>query len=286
MSQSKRTSITPGLRVFIEKVITPVVLIVGIIFLIYFNFKGVLKATKISQDQYNGVVAFNQGNLSYQFLENAGSYRPNIKYGSSELLAYAEWSSTYAVNGLTGEIWNNAHGYDYDATKQQVFSTISGTNWQLIEVITLTNDHTVTVTFEFATRTNDLTPATYEFDIAHVVDSSNEWANIQATDTSFTAQVVAGKATAIAAPTSSTPVGTISLAASGEFLAPQGVKVNNEKDFTNGAGTISVAQGFYTKYTITNPTPLKLYTLGTETLTFSTATTSLSTPSNYVVDMP
>lgn len=285
MARRHRT-FTPDLRTFISKVITPVVLVLGVLILIYYNFGSALKMSQIADNQFHGQVAFSQGSFAYRFQETAGIGRPALRYNGTDMLTYAEWSSTSSVDGDVQELWNNNHGYDVDQNKQQVYSTISGDGWQLTEIVSLVNDHTVTVTFQFVARPKpQFTPAHYTFDIAHAVTSPNEWYNIQTGNNSFSAQVIQGSG----APDPTKTLinyGTLSFSASGPALRTPAIALQNSTAITTSAGTSTVAQAFNTEYQVTNPPSFKLITLGTETLTFHTQSSAPGSPSQNGAPLP
>lgn len=286
MSRRHR-SFTPGLRSFLTMVMTPAVLVLGVLFLIYFNFSAVLKASQVNDDQFQGLVSFSQGNFAYRFQETAGIDRPALRFNGINMLSYAEWSSTVSVAGNVQELWNNAHGYDVDSNKRQVYSTISGDGWQLTKIISLVNDHTVTVAFQFVARPVSLPgPASYVFDIAHVVTSPEEWYNIQTNRTTFTASVL--QADGMPTPTSSSFMnyGTLSLSATGPALHTPAIQLENSTTYAASKGSLTLGQAFYTEYHVTKPTPFEMIPLGTETLTFKPAQTPSDAPSQDVVPLP
>lgn len=286
MSRRKR-SFTPGLREFISKVITPVVLVTGVLFLVYFNFSSILKAQQAAGNQFTGLVAFNQGNFAYHFQETSGIDRPVLRYNGVNLLTYADWSSTVSIDGNVQELYNSNEGYDIDQNKMQIYNTASGDGWQLIKTVTLVNDHTVTVTFQFVARPVSLPgPTSYQFTIAHVITVPNEWYNIQTTNSTLSASVL--QANGIPAPTSSTPVGygTLSFSVEGSAFSTPVITLHNEKAYVRGASTITLAQRFSTEYTVIKPPPLEMITLGTETLTFEPTLGPAGAPPQGVVPLP
>ncbi|MEO9028743.1 MAG: hypothetical protein ABI413_08015, partial [Ktedonobacteraceae bacterium] len=235
-----------------------------------------------------GQIAFNQGNFAYRFQETSGIDRPVVRYAGTNMLSYAEWSSTASIDGDVQELWNNNHGYDVDQHNPQVYSTISGIGWQLSEMVNLVNDHTVTVTFNFVARPDphlQSVPVHYVFDIAHIIPPPNEWYNIQTDNNSFTAQVIQGNG----APDLTRKLisyGTLSFAASGPALQTPAINVKNSTSINGSTGAVTLAQAFDTEYQVTNPTPFKLITLGTETLTFKPDSTPPDAPSQDVVPLP
>jgi hypothetical protein len=277
MSRRNSTSFTPGLRTFISKVLTPVVLVGGVLLLIYFNFSSVLKASQATSNKFNGYVAYSQNDFSYRFQESAGIDRPVLRNAEQELVSYAEWSSTVSVDGNVQELWNNDHGYDVNDAKRQVYSTISGPGWQLIEIVSLVDNHTVTVTFNFDARPSALpAPTHYVFDIAHVSKSSYEWYNYQLGKGTFSALVIAGNGT----PVASKPdvFGQLSFVATGDAVPTPTIYTQKDTAISGANGTLNLAHNFYTEYTVTNPSPFRMITLGTETLTFKPGSTGSGAP--------
>jgi hypothetical protein len=292
MSRRHRTSFTPGLRSFISKVITPFVLVLGVLLLIFFNFNGVMRATIVTNNRSDGQVAFSSNALSYTFQENAGIDRPLVLSAGQNLLSYAEWSSTASVDGVVEELWNSRHDYDTDPKKNQVFSTISGNaqDWQLTEIVTLVNDHTLTVTFTFDARTNTATdPSVYIFDIAHENTSGNTWFNAQTGKGTFTAQVVQAKSSTLKNTTDLSKlksIGTLSLTAVGSAIATPPLSTQNDTLLSTSQGSIHMPSGFITEYRVDNPTPNQLITLGTETLTFQAQNGTAGSPLQGIVSQP
>ncbi len=272
MSRHQRASITPGLRTFISKVITPACLVLGVLFLIFYNFHSVLKVMKVTDDHFHGNVAFSQNAFAFSFQENTGIGRPVLSNAGQALLSYAEWSSTVSVDGAVQELWNNSHGYDVDESKDQIDNTISNDGWQLTEIITLVNNHTVTVTFTFDARsTARPAPTHYIFDIAHVTDSSYEWYNYQTNNTTFNAQVIQGDWKPVQG--NPTVFGKLSFS-----TTSAAVQVNNSTVISGDRGGYNLANAFSTQYTVNTPSPFQVITLGTETLTYQPAPATPGAP--------
>src|SRR5258708_11197304 len=95
---------------FVSKVITPVVLVAGLLLLILLHFRGVLATTVSQDDLYHGQRSFSAGNLQETFMVNAGTDRPRVSWGDLPVLAWVEWSSTIAVDGNVSNLWDNYHG--------------------------------------------------------------------------------------------------------------------------------------------------------------------------------
>src|SRR5271166_1292865 len=156
---AKRRRLNVGLYTFVSKVITPAVLLLGLIFLAIVHFNGVLANTTSVADLYQGVKAYSDGPMSYTFQEFAGTDRPDITYDGIDVLTYVDWSSTMSIDGHVTNLWDNFHGYDYnrqDPNSTEFFATTSGTGWQLSEVVRLTSNHSATVSYGFVARTETL----------------------------------------------------------------------------------------------------------------------------------
>ncbi|MBE3557939.1 MAG: hypothetical protein IMW89_01770 [Ktedonobacteraceae bacterium] len=282
LQSHKPSSFTPGLRAFISRVITPAVLVTGVLILILYNFNGVLKTTQTTNDHFHGLVSFSAGPFAYRFKETAGIERPSLRYSGQELLSYAEWSSTISVDGDVQEIWNNNHGYSYDEARQQTFSTVTGEGYQLIEIVTLVDDHTVTVTFNFvASPVRIPAPAHYVIDIAHI---HNSWSGYQISGDTFTAQVTNGDP--VVGTSLPASIGLLSLKVTGDAVRNPLLKVSNAQAVTTPKGTVSVANAFITEYRLDNPTPSQMLTLGTETITFRPASKTAGQPESGIVPLP
>ncbi len=278
MARHHSVSFTPTLRVFISKVITPVVLIAGILILIVFNFKGVLKTVQTTDDRFQGLVSFSQGSLAYRFSETSGVDRPAVRFNNQALISYAEWSSTISIDGEVQELWNSGHGYSYDEKNRQMYNTINGPDWQIMELVTLVNDRTVKVTFNFAPKpTTTPTPVHYVFDIAH----SHLWwyqYQLSSNNDTFTAQ--------LNQTTNNAKAATVSLKVAGDAAQNPQIKVGSAKTVTGAQGTTTTTGAVTTEYVLDNPTPNQMVTLGTETITYNPGDSNPGSPSDSVVPLP
>jgi hypothetical protein len=255
---------------FVSQVITPVVLLAGLLLLILLHFRGVLATTLSQDDLYRGQRSFSVGNLQETFMLNAGTDRPGVSWGDISVLSWVEWSSTIAIDGNVSNLWDNYHGYDYDAAKRQVFSTVSGRGWQLIEIVTLVDAHTLTVNYQFVAR---------RFGTAephHVVIAIEHFhkALYQPTvaGTTLTAGVLPGSVSSFTNGMTVHTLGTLTLAVSSARLAPNGISIDDLQGNVTASGSEqTTATAFTTTYTIDNPTVDRLLLLGTETLTYVSA---------------
>lgn len=254
---------------FVKKVITPVVLLAGLLLLLLFHFRGVLQTTQAQDELFRGERAFSVGALQYTFHQNAGADRPVVSANGLPILSWVEWSSTISVDGHLSNLWDSFHGYDYSAANRQVFSTMSGANWQVIQIVTLVDAHTVTVDYQFVARPQGLAvPSHIELAIAHIrrwlyqpVISSN----------TLTAQILPGNVQDVSEPPPLV-IADISLRVSGPQVPQGAISI----DDLRGTGTATGAQrllatSITTHYVIDSPAANKLISLGTETLTFANA---------------
>src|SRR5215469_7912914 len=157
--QPPRRRLNMRLYTFVSKVITPAVLLLGLLVLAVFHFNGVLANTQSIDNIYHGEQAYSDGPMSYTFQELAGTDRPDIDYNGFSILNFVDWSSTMSIDGHVTNLWDNFHGYDYDRQNPndtEFFSTTTGTGWQLIEVVKLTSNHSVTVSYSIVARTETL----------------------------------------------------------------------------------------------------------------------------------
>lgn len=257
-----------GLRRFVTKFITPIVLVAGLLLLAAVHFRGVLAITTAQTDLYRGVTAYSSGPLQLSFQQNAGSQRPDVIFENAEVLNYAEWSSTISVDGHVTNLWDNAHGYSFDNRHRQVFSTISGTGWQVIEVAQLVDARTITVQFDVVARNQGTAaPHSVTLSILHVHRSL-----YQPTlhGDRLTAGVLPDPVTSLNGGAALAPIGSLTLSVSGPAATGNDIALNNVMSATgpNGASQ-TVADSFTTTYTLSNPTVDKLTTLAMETITFN-----------------
>jgi hypothetical protein len=265
MQKTVRPSLTPSLRTFISKVITPVVLLAGLLVLVVYNFNGVLKAAQTEDDHYHGLVAYNQGPMGIQFKQDSGIDRPLIRYNTHQLLSYAEWSSTISVDGTVNSLWDTDQNYQIDEAHNRIYSTASNSEgWDLSQITTLKDDHTVTVSFTLATRPTVLpVPTKYVIDIVHVF---NHWNNPVVKDNTFTGDVTVTSA--------NNPsdlgayLGKLTLTATSDGAELPTFKLQDVTSSAGPNGMTSMASAFVTEYTVLNPKPDIMMALGTETITF------------------
>lgn len=257
------------LHLLLTKYLTPVVLLGGLLFLALIHYQGVLKVTTISNSLYHGITAYSSGPLQTTFQYNSGIDRPRISYNAVTLLTYAEWNSSISVDGNVQNLWDNSHGYDQDTQKNQVFSTISGQGWELQQIVTLVNAHTVTVHYDFtATKVGF---AKLHDVVLNIVHTHASWSSPTIHDNTFIAGVQPDSISKLDQPLPK-PIGTISVTVDGPGAASSPITINDLFSNVSSNGTTqSVATSMTTSYHLTNPDVNKLTPLGTETITFSTS---------------
>lgn len=254
---------------FVKMVITPVVLLAGLLMLVLLHFHGVLSITTANNNLYKGITAYSAGSLEMSFQHNAGTDRPAIMYGNVNLLSFVDWSSTISVDGQVQNLWDNFHGYDQDDTKHQIFATTSGYGWQLVEIVSLVNAHTVTVQYNFmAQHQGDAEPHHVVLSIVHLHKS---WYQPQVKGGTFTAQVLPGYVSSISSDTTRPHgIGILTLTVAGQHVSATPMSIDDVHGFAQPNGTeLSLATSMTTRYSIDNPQVDRLTPLGTETITFA-----------------
>jgi hypothetical protein len=282
--QHGRKPMNVQLKRFVSKVITPVVLVAGLLLLIVLHFRGVLAVTTTQDTLFKGQQAFSTGSFQYAFQQDAGTDRPVVSSNGLSVLSWVEWSSTISVDGVVSNLWDNYHGYDMNSAKKQFFSTTTGTGFQVVEVVTLVNDHTVTVQYELVARNNGASaPHQISLTIDHFHDALFQ---PTITSTTLTAQVLSGTLADLAQGTTLHARGTIALSVQGQYLAPNGIAISDLQSNLAADGTQqNLATSFTTTYTVNNPLISVLIPLGTETLTY-TGNSSAGTPIPSLVTTP
>lgn len=259
------------LHTFVTKVITPVVLVAGLLLLALIHFHGVLAITTTQDNTFNGISAYSSGQLQASFQHNGGTDRPSISYSGVNVLSYIDWSSTVTVDGNVQNLWDNFHGYSQDDAHRQIFSTTSGTGWQVVEVITVVNAHTVTVHYDFVARaTGNTSPQQVTLSIFHMHQS---YYQPSAKKNVFTADVLPTYVATLTGQQLPDPIGKLSVAVTGPAVPGSALAITDLRSTAAPDGTLnSVASSFTTSYQITNPPVDQLTPLGTETITFAAAT--------------
>ena len=289
---AKRRRLSVGLYTFVSKVITPAVLLLGLIFLAVVHFNGVLATTTSVADLYQGVKAYSDGPMSYSFQEFAGTDRPDITYNGIDLLTYVDWSSTMSIDGHVSNLWDNFHGYDYDRQNindTEFFSTTSGYGWQLQEVVKLTSDHSVQVMYYFTAKPETLAePHHVILTIEHTHQSLY---NPVITGDALTAGVLSHEMVSVTSGDTPTPLGTLTVTQSGPAVPSSGaIALDTLRANQDATGTLpEVTDTFTTTYVIDNPDVNRITPLGSETIKFTPATppgTPISAPLPVLTPTP
>ena len=276
---------------FVSKVITPAVLLLGLLVLAVFHFNGVLANTQSIDNIFHGVQAYSDGPMSYTFQELAGTDRPDIDYDGFSVLTYVDWSSTMSIDGHVTNLWDNFHGYDYDRQNTgdtQFFSTTSGTGWQLIEVAKLTSNHSVTVSYSIVARTETLAePHHVILTIEHVHQSLYQ---PTISGNVITAGVLPHEMSSVTSGDTPTPLGTLTVSVHGPAVPAGSIVLDTLRANQNATGANPVlTDTFATTYVIQNPDVNRMTPLGTETISFTprvSAGTPVSAPVPLLTPTP
>jgi hypothetical protein len=290
--KTRQSRLNVHLYTFVSKVITPAVLLLGLIFLAITHFSGVLANTQSIDNLYRGEQSYSMGPMSYTFQENAGTDRPNIYFNGASLLSYVDWSSTISIDGHVSTLWDNYHGYDYDrqnTNDTEFFSTSSGYGWQVVEVVKLTSNRSVTVQYSFVSKPETVAePHHVVLTIEHFHPSMYQ-PNI--TGDVFTAGVLTHEMTSVTSGDTPTPFGKIQVSVSGPAVAATGaIYLDTARANQNATGAYPVlTDTFATTYVIDNPDVDRLVPLGTETIDFTPGApsgTPVSAPIQVVTPTP
>jgi hypothetical protein len=269
---TKRRRLSVGLYTFVSKVITPAVLLLGLIFLAITHFNGVLKNTTSVADLFQGTKAYSDGPMSYSFQEWAGTDRPDIIYNGIDVLNYVDWSSTMSVDGHVSNLWDNFHGYDYDrqnTNDTEFFATTSGYGWQLQEVIKLISNHSVQIMYYFTAKPETLAePHHVILTIEHTHQSLY---NPAISGNTLTAGVLSHEMVSVTSGNTPTPLGTLTVTESGHAVPSSGaIALDSLRANQNATGAYpEVTDTFTTTYVIDSPDVNRMTPLGSETITFT-----------------
>jgi hypothetical protein len=274
---------------FVTRAITPVVLVAGLLLLMVLHFQGVLETTTAQDNLFHGQRSYSAGDLAFTFQEQAGTDRPGVHFDGAPVLSWVEWNSSISVDGSVANLWDSYHGYSYDDTKRQVFATMSGTGWQVIEVVTLVNAHTVRVDYQFvAGHDGNKSPGHVELRISH---AHNTLYQPRVSGDRLTASVLPNDIKGVPTPGTTTvlhPFGDIGLTVSGPQVAADPISIDDLRGITAPDGTQqALASSFTTTYVVDNPQVNRMIQLGSETLTFtSTQPAGVPIPANGPTPVP
>lgn len=251
------------------KIVTPLILVAGLLFFAVHAFSSTLINSQQQSDQYHDLLAFRQGPLAAILKSSAGLDRPGILYYNDNLLSYAEWSSTITINGSQQELWNNAHQYRIDEKNHTIYNTINGATWQLIQRITLINNHTISVTFSLNTQLQTNTKNLhYVLNIVHI---HNFWLTQQFQSNTFVGQVMLGDPETLQRQlVKERPIllGTLSLKVQSTLPQAPTLLISDAHSIMGVKQSWQWNRSLTTVYTVDNPPPSQLIALGTETITF------------------
>lgn len=271
-------------RHFIQRASVPLVLLVGVLVLVTVHFTSEMHQAQAQQNATQGLLSCAMGKMQTTFRRDDGSGRPAITYGGAPVLSFADWSSVVTIDGVTQELWNNYHGYSIENGGCTVYSTTTGDNWQVVEIASLVNDHTVQVSYEFVALANQGTQPPQAIDL-EIIHTNPIWYQPAVSGDTLTAQVLPKGAKASQP---ALPIGTLTLSVSGAQVSPQAPLALGEYHAAvgpNGTGH-AWASSVTTHYTLTSPTLSRLTPLGTEVITFTPADQTNGTPASAPVAPP
>lgn len=260
---------------FVLRAITPVVLLAGLLLLVLYHFHGVLQVTQAQDNAFRGVTAMSSGPLQITFLRDSGAERPLVQWNGYDLMTYADWSSTIAVDGHITALWNTPHGYTFDQATRRIYATSSGDGWQVIATITLPDSQHVRVDYQFVALSS--APTQPHEVVLTILHQRVFWYQPGVTGSTFRAQVPALSGAAALAGQASAPIGTLTLTATGP--AVDGMALGDVRAVVAPSGARQQwASSLTTTYRLTNPLADRLTPLGAETLTFAPTATGAGTP--------
>lgn len=274
MVQRHKNASLRATSISISKIVTPLVLIIGLLFFATRDFTHVLAVTQRQDDQFQQLFAFHQGPFASTFKHSAGMDRPALLYYHDNLLSYAEWSSTITVDGNQQELWNSSHTYRVDEKNQTVYNIMRGIDWQLTEKIVVLQHQSIRVDFSFVAQPAPATSEThFVFDIVHTHDF---WYNQLINGQTFTGQVMLGDPETLQRTEAKyRPIllGTLSLTVQSQLPQAPRLLVPTNNAVIGATHSWQWTRSLITEYTIDHPTPAQTIPLGSETITFA--------PNNY-----
>ncbi|MEO7003246.1 MAG: hypothetical protein ABI068_15640 [Ktedonobacterales bacterium] len=261
----------------------PLILLVSVLAVAAYHFHNILK-TPPTVGVLQTAATYNSGGLTMRYAHTEGLDRPGMLYDGWSLLSYAEPSSTLTLDGETQPLWNAYHGVKSNPAARQLYTTISGDGWQLLQVATLVNDATVTVAYTFIAQpqAGQASPAQVTLSMPIYATTSTAtntlWYQPIIQDATFQAQLVPvapANAAMLASGPAPQSVGTLTLALSGPGVAAGALTLGalHTIPLANGAQG-NWATALTTRLTLAHPPADQPVALGTETITFQPANAS------------
>ncbi len=281
LARVKRTTL-----IDVRKLVVPLILLVGLITLAVFHFNTVLKTAQASDAAANGAMSCARGGLQLVFRRDDGTDRPGILYNGAPVLSYADWSSTISVNGASEELWNHFHGYSYDTAHCTIYSTTTGTGWQLVAVISLVDDHTVQVAYHFAARPSS-GPTIDQMEL-RVLHAAPLWLAPTVKDNTLTGSILPATVHKIDRRSPPAAIATLKLNESGNDVPNNAIELGGYHTLVDETGVnLSWASSAVTAYRLTSPDADHLIELGVERITVQPSDAAASgTPAGALVAPP
>lgn len=255
------------LKQFVTATITPAVLIVGLLVVALLHFRTTLTLAEQRDQLFRGSVFYSAGPLQMEFQRDSGARRPSIQYNQQQVLQYTEWSSSVVVDGTVYALWDENHGYSFDDAHKQVFSTVNGPGWQVIQTITVRGAD-VQVSYAVVSLFQSSVAPAHEITLAIVHDQSY-WLNPSVAGTTFQAGITRQALSKIKTGVRILPSWHLTVRASpanGVHAAVQLVGAQSAYDPATGNAQ-SWASEFTSTYTLLDPQPNSITPIDTETIT-------------------
>jgi hypothetical protein len=254
------------LKQFVTAVVTPAVLMAGVLLVALVHFHNTLSLAEQSDLFARGVMAYNSGQLQVLFQRDAGAQRPLVQYGQQPVLAYTEWSSSVVVDGQVYSLWDQQHGYSFDDTRKRIFSAISGQGWQVVQVVTV-GPGTIAVAYSFDYVGPPAVPP-HEVGLI-LVHEQRSWLDPTIVGATFRAGVTSQPIDDTSASVAIRPQWKLAVTAAPAGGVQATLHVDSLRSTYDPLTSASVtwASQFTTTYTLATPQPNVLTPLATESVT-------------------
>lgn len=254
------------LKQFVTATITPAIIIIALLVVAVLHFRSTLTLAEQRDQLFRGSVFYSAAPLQMEFQRDAGARRPSIQYDQQQMVQYTEWSSSVVVDGAVYSLWDQNHGYSFDDAHKQVFSTVNGPGWQVIETITVrASDVQVSYAFVSLYQTN-VAPA-HEVTLV-LIHEQSYWLNPTVAGTTFQTGITRQPLSKIKTGVRIQPTWLLAVRANpanGVHAVVQIVGARSAYDPVSGSSE-TWANQFTTTYTLLDPQPNSIVPVATETI--------------------
>lgn len=259
---------------FVLGLVTPTIVILALLVFAVVQFRDTLALAQQRDKLFRGYAAYNAGLLEMDFQRDGGKHRPLIRYDGRDVLQYEEWSSAVVVDGQVYGLWDHIHGYNFDDGARKVFSTITGSGWQVIQVITV-RDSSVEVAYTFDANTGDGMGTTTPHHVTLIVNHQHDyWVDPTISQQTFQGGVVPELQNRLPAELVGVPLHAswiVSLRAHPADGVQSAMRLGGPDSETASPAAPNTAQTwvnqFTTTYSLDNPPMNVLTPIGVETIT-------------------